>query len=447
MRNGRDHRSHQITAAAVHVSKWTERRPVLALLAALLLILLFLSCTRGSLSPSPFRSLPLFRSPSAGDTALMSERISRRKGELERSRIAICLVGGARRFELTGPSIVRNLLEELPSADIFLNSPLDKDSYKLSLLKAAPGIAAVRIFTQKTMPMTESQERVLTANGSPNGIQGLLQYFNLVEGCLRMIKSQESKGNFTYDWIIRTRVDGYWSAPLDVIKAFQHGTYVVPSGSRYGGLNDRLGVGDRATSEVALSRLSLIPRLDAAGFRQLNSESAVKAQLTSSKMRWEEIGVPFCVMSDRRYGYPPGTSGVPVVSIGSQGQLSGAKCRPCEPACTGQCAADVGAALDREWGWTEWRDGSLQICDPSGGWAPGWEHIFDRVAGPEAATARKSVAELDMATCVDDFEIMRKKAASWEAPTAMEICRLGLPGRTNSAIIVEDGLYRRKKLD
>lgn len=179
MGNG-DHHRNQIAAAAAHASKWTERRPVLALLSALLLLagLLALSCSRGAppFSLSPLRSLPLFRpgeplrSSSDGDTAPMTEE-GRRKRELDRSRIAICLVGGARRFELTGPSIIRYLLDDFPNADLFLHTPLDKDSYKLSLLNGAPRIAAVRIFTQRPIPTTESQERVLTANGSPNGIQ------------------------------------------------------------------------------------------------------------------------------------------------------------------------------------------------------------------------------------------------------------------------------------
>ncbi|WOK92858.1 hypothetical protein Cni_G01550 [Canna indica] len=437
MRNDSDTRRHQIAVSGSRFSKWTERKPVMALVTPLLLLAVLLALSYSGRTPAfslaPLQSFTLFgsndplRSSSyAAGTATRRKRNG--NPEFDRSRIAICLVGGARRFELTGPSIVRNLLEDFPNAELFLHSPLDGNSYKLSLLKAAPRIAGVRIFLQKPIPTTESRERVLTADNSPNGIQGLLQYFDLVEGCLRMIKSHEYKGNFTYDWIVRTRVDGYWSAPLDV-KAFKRGKYVVPSGSRYGGLNDRLGVGDRATSEVALSRLSLIPRLDAVGCQQLNSESAFRAQLTTSEVRWEEAAVPFCVVSDRQYEYPPGRYGVPVASMGSKGPLSGTKCRPCEAVCTGACAAEVAAALDPGWSWTEWRNGTLQICDGSSGWPEGWEGIFDGVAGPDMAAVRKSVAELDVAACVNDFETMRMKAASWEAPPAVELCELGLSGK------------------
>ncbi|XP_020594895.1 uncharacterized protein LOC110034997 [Phalaenopsis equestris] len=90
----------------------------------------------------------------------------------EPSRLAICLVGGARRFELTGPSIVKNLLNEYPNADLFLNSPLDEDSYKFFLLNDAPRIAAVRIFVPDRIEETESYLRVLSSENSPNGIQG-----------------------------------------------------------------------------------------------------------------------------------------------------------------------------------------------------------------------------------------------------------------------------------
>lgn len=345
-----------------------------------------------------------------------------KKKALEASRIAVCLVGGARRFELTGPSIVDRVIKEYPNSDLFLHTPLDGDSYKLSLLKAAPRIAAVRLFKPKTLPATESQARVLTASNSPNGIQGLLQYFNLVEGCLTLIKAYQGKNNFTYDWIVRTRVDGYWSDPLPP-ENFVQGHYLVPPGSTYGGLNDRLGIGDFNSSVVALSRLSLIPLLDASGLRQLNSESAFRAQLATAKVRHTTNPLPFCIVSDRRYRFPPRRTGVPVAALSSRGPLSGAKCRPCKPACVGPCVSDVMFGLSRRWSWTPWGNGSLQLCDAQGGWEKGWEKIFDRVAGKERAEERKRVQALKFKDCVADFEDMRKRAALWDGPPATVICK------------------------
>jgi len=93
------------------------------------------------------------------------------KDELLQSKIEVCLVGGARRFELTGPSILEMILKEYPNSDLFLHSPLDSDSFKFSLLKFAPNVAAVKIFRPQHFPENESFVRVLTAHKSPNGIQ------------------------------------------------------------------------------------------------------------------------------------------------------------------------------------------------------------------------------------------------------------------------------------
>lgn len=337
----------------------------------------------------------------------------------------MCLVGGARRFELTGPSIIENILEVYPNADLFLHSPLDKNAYKFSLLKLAPRLASVRIFEPKPLNGTESQVRVLTAAHSPNGIQGLLQYFNLVEGCLNMIEAYQKGDNFTYKWIVRTRVDGYWNAPLDPDN-FIPDQYLVPPGSSFGGLNDRLGIGDLNTSIVALSRLSLIPQLDLAGFRQLNSETAFKAQLTTHHVPYLTKRLPFCIVTDRKYGFPPSRFGVPVAAMSSKGPLSGAKCRPCTAVCRGSCVNDVMLSLYKGWSWTNWENGTLELCDARGGWESDWEEIFDRVAGKKLASARKKVRSLDVRRCVDDFNKMKRRAFSWEAPPPEDICRLGL---------------------
>ncbi|XP_020696142.1 uncharacterized protein LOC110109416 [Dendrobium catenatum] len=257
---------------------------------------------------------------------------------------------------------------------------------------------------------------------------GLLQYFNLVEGCLSLISAYESRHHCTYDWIIRTRVDGFWSGPLDP-STFQPATYVVPPGSRFGGLNDRFGSGNRLASIAALSRLSLIPRLDAFGYHNLNSESAFKAQLNISNLQVQEIPLPFCVLSDRRYDFPPGRHGVPVASMGSVGPLNGAKCRPCTVVCEGDCAAKIvsGMVDGRSWmEWMEWRKEGLELCNATAGWEEGWEDVFDRAAGEEAATERRRVAAVERNVCDEEFEKMRQRTESWDAPPGEEICRLGL---------------------
>ncbi|KAI4388504.1 hypothetical protein MLD38_000825 [Melastoma candidum] len=382
---------------------------------SLLLLLLFLFSFP---SFPPQLSFPSF-SPSSSTIPAANS------APLNRSRIAVCLVGGARRFELTGPSIIRGLLRVYPTADLFLHSPLDENSYKFVILNRSPRIASVRIFKPAFINETEPALRVLTARNSPNGIQGLLQYFNLVEGCLTLIKSHQSRHNFTYDWIIRTRVDGYWNARLSRDN-FIRGTYVVPPGSTYGGLNDRFGIGDLQTSTVALSRLSLIPLLDSSGYRQLNSETAFRAQLTTNKIPYVTPRLPFCIVSDRRYEFPPSRFGVPVAAMSSKGPLSGTKCRPCKPVCRGQCVEDVMSSLEKGWSWTNWENGTLELCDAHEEWEKGWEEVFDKAAGEKLAKVRRKVKGLGLDGCVREFGELSRKADSWDAPKGEEICRMGL---------------------
>ncbi|GAB2300437.1 hypothetical protein Dimus_034480 [Dionaea muscipula] len=113
--------------------------------------------------------------------------------------------------------------------------------------------------------------------------------------------------------------------------------------------------------------------------------------------------------------------------MSSRGPLSGAKCRPCTPICVGLCVDRVMSGLGKEWSWTDSENGTtLDLCDAHIDWVDGWESLFDRVVGTELIGQQWQVGELKVTECVEDFEVMKRKAAHWETPSIIEICKLGL---------------------
>ncbi|KAL3693113.1 hypothetical protein R1sor_006764 [Riccia sorocarpa] len=339
-------------------------------------------------------------------------------------RVAICLVGGARAFELTGPSIKHHLLGPYEGADVFVHAPIDGDAHKLSLLDGAPRLAAIRLFEPTRINQTRMATELLTARGSPHGIQGLLQYFRLVEGCLNMIEEYEALNSFQYKWVIRTRVDGYWNAPMPPVDSFDKAYYYVPYGSEFGGFNDRLGIGSRETSTVALARLSLLSKIHELGYRELHSESAFASQFEVRNVEVKKRTFPFCVLSARKYSWPPRKWGVPVLSIGSKGPLNGAKCRPCTPKLVGKRAEEVVNASERLSGWIGPTE-DPKLCNAAGKWENGWENIFDKIAGEEAANARQKISSRTFSQCIQEIEEFRQKWKVWDAPSAEVLCQKG----------------------
>ncbi|XP_002972802.2 uncharacterized protein LOC9636809 [Selaginella moellendorffii] len=342
---------------------------------------------------------------------------------IQGKRTAVCLVGEARHLELTGPSIRKYVLETLKNSSVFINMPLDSNSYKMFVLDGGGGsynFTSANIFSPQYIWETKVSRETLTAKKSPRALQGLLQYFALNEGCETMIRQQEELQGFKYDWIVRTRLDTFWTAPIPV--EYRNSTYTVPRGTRYGGYNDRLGVGDRKTSRIALQRLSALPLIHSAGYRSENSESVYKAQLKVGNVKVAEDEFSFCVLSNRSFPYPPGRHGALVASIQGKGPLNGAYCRPCRPSESSSRSREMVERMVDAWIPSEAAE--VEVCDGSGGWKAGWPEVFDAVAGEEAAALRKESDGMSKAECVSRLARFKDRWSSWKGPSTTLICEL-----------------------
>ncbi|CAI5535477.1 unnamed protein product [Closterium sp. Naga37s-1] len=407
--------------------------------------------------------------------------------------VAICLVGGARDFEATWPSILRHVISRYPPAHLFLHSPLDERASKLwALLLASPAnattassaaaaaaaaaaatnstqsavstavsIAAVRIFPSADIPETDEHRTVLTGSGSPHGIQmghvvwgqhgmcmdgvgsavldtrccwwwggtqyghqglqrngltppycGLLQYFRLVEGCVDLIATHQQQHNISYRWVIRTRVDGYWTAPPPLSPALHPSAYTIPFGFDWGGLNDRLRIGSWAASQVALRRLSALQDLFSAGYRALTSEKAFRAQMEAGGVAVARKHFHFCVVTRRRSRGGDGCAAM-MFSTATYGPLNGAKCWPCSSPCASDDQAAAIINTVRAVGGINRHPlpPGLQLCDAKQAWEGGWERQFDRDVerqrgGETLSWQRRNIARVaaSLAHCTEQFD-------------------------------------------
>eukprot|EP00897_Mesotaenium_endlicherianum_P006781 jgi/Mesen1/6130/ME000313S05252 len=343
-------------------------------------------------------------------------------------RVAICLVGGAREFQLTGPSIVKHLLGAYEHTDIFLHSPLDENSHKLSLLAAAAtNVVDVRIAPDVPINETQITDRLLAVIRcqtcpDPQTRQGLMQQFKGVETCVSMITAFEQRHKFHYHWVLRTRVDGYWTGPPPALGSLDRSGYTIPAGSDWGGLNDRLGMGSRAISWLGLRRLSVLRELaDDGGYSALNAEKTYLAQMEFLNIKVTRASFPFCILSHKK-----ASRGFPVsAALSSTAALNGAKCRPCTPSVVGKEAAEYISQLpERVFGPEV--DG-VDLCEAEGDWTSDWKDIFDRDAGADAAQIRTYMEGRTLDECVRDWNDFQPWVRTWDAPPARVVCmRAGL---------------------
>lgn len=137
------------------------------------------------------------------------------------------------------------------------------------------------------------------------------------------------------------------------------------------------------------------------------------------------IRSPFCIVTERRYEFPPMRFGVPVAAMSSRGPLSGAKCRPCKAACEGECVGRVMGLLERGWSWTDWENGTMGLCNANGDWEMGWEKIYEDMVGAEMADVSWRIEKMNMSECCEGFNEMKSRSGIWDSPNGEDICRLG----------------------
>ncbi|CAI5527780.1 unnamed protein product [Closterium sp. Naga37s-1] len=380
------------------------------------------------------------------------------------SRVAICLVGGAREFHLTASTLQRHLLPAYPSAHVFLLAPLDHSAHRLSLLAwphlgAArlgelggsaggrvgagegvgggggrgdgdfPGYSLVQVSVLPDVPVNETKitDRLLeVVEGSEAQTrQGLMQQFKAVELCVTAITRYERAHAIRYDWILRTRVDGYWMGPPPPLAVLDPIAYTIPGGSDWGGLNDRLGMGGRKASWKALRRLSVLrPLVERGGYSELNAERVYLAQMAFLQVQVARYDFPFCILS-RKKGLPA----FPVAAAlsSTSAALNGAKCRPCRPSVVGGQAAKYILALpERIFGA---QPHGIDLCRAEDDWAADWREIFDKDAGEVPAAARQYMETRTFDECVEDWRYFHQQVPVWNAPPPVSICVRGLLGK------------------
>ncbi|XP_002967343.2 uncharacterized protein LOC9635372 [Selaginella moellendorffii] len=340
-------------------------------------------------------------------------------------RVALCLYGEARQFELTGLSLKNYVLDVLPDAHVFLHAPLDRDSYKLEILRGVKSrFAKARLFTPARIPETNVLREVVGAEGSSHGLQGLLHFFRLIEGCGDLVTDYERKHEFLYDWIIKVRLDSYWTDPIPT--KYERGVYTIPFGNNCGGVNDKLGVGDRATAMATGLKLSILPALHAQGDRNLWPEALFESHLELQRILAVPTNFSFCLIDHRKWPWPPKGWHLSVPSISSKGPLNGAYCRPCNPKVSSlERSSAIVESLCKRSGWFP-TDGmeKLELCDASSlEWERGWEALFDSAAGQEAAKTREKFAgSKQLQDCVLQASLFQKRWEIWDGPSPQQVC-------------------------
>ncbi|KAK9164672.1 hypothetical protein Syun_005574 [Stephania yunnanensis] len=316
-------------------------------------------------------------------------------------------------------------------ADLFLHSPLDSNSFKFALLDASPRLASIRIFKPQALAETEERLRVLTSHNSPNGIQvrtraaAVLQPSGGVpEVDRRVPKAAQLHLRLGHPDPGR-RVLVRPTGPLQL-----HTQQPLPGPTRIRLRRTQRPHRNRGPQLIPSRPVAPRPHPTTRLGRADPAQLGVRLQSPTHHPRrpLHHKAPPILRGLRQAIRVPPGEVRGAGGVDGEPGAAERGEMQAVQGGCGRGCVEKVMGAVEKGWSWTEYRNGSLELCDAHGEWEVGWEEVFDGVAGEELARERRRGEGMrrNVGECVEGMEKVRRRAWKWEAPGSEEICRLGV---------------------
>lgn len=135
--------------------------------------------------------------------------------------------------------------------------------------------------------------------------------------------------------------------------------------------------------------------------------------------------VPFCIMTLRRETYPPPPYGLLVLSMASQGPMSGTYCRPCDHESNATTSKRIVDQCMRDWDWPGVAGTDVTVCDGSKPWATNWRQIADPLYRHDAddPAGVPNFDKRSMQQCVRDMGELQAGTDVWNSPSVEAICK------------------------
>jgi hypothetical protein len=134
------------------------------------------------------------------------------------------------------------------------------------------------------------------------------------------------------------------------------------------------------------------------------------------------------VMTLRTEAYPPAPYGLLMLSMASEGPMSGTYCRPCDLEANATTSRAIVDSCMRNWDWPGVAARKVNVCDAGQPWAADWRQVAaDVYARDMDGAAIPDFERRPLPRCVREMEDFQSQWDVWDSPSAETICKRAFP--------------------
>jgi hypothetical protein len=214
-------------------------------------------------------------------------------------RVALCLSGQLRDFDLTVASLRSMVLERIDGElHVFAHFARDEDFPKIWHLD----FTAIKCEVEPRLDEKNYHVNHRVVDRPWNlgkQIQTYLRQLRSVFEANRLKSQYEEDNGFVYDWVIRARFDNEYLTPIEELSSLYSRNFYVPPHDNWAGYNDRFCFSSSANMDYYAARYLAIDEYFEGGRNELHPETFLKWHLDRSGIPVLRTGV---IHNLRRYG-------------------------------------------------------------------------------------------------------------------------------------------------